>query len=639
MADTTYDINLKAISCVNTELFKILEQIKENKRYEVFAGNTLNAINILDLETQEFVYTNPTEQYIKQIDDLSVYKEYDYLYFFGTGNGFVINELLKNKKHRQIVVIEPNHELLYIALNLNNFSSDIMSGRLVFLSLENLSLHLVTRLFSHSNASVYMRLFELMVLCPYYTNVFEDDYKQTLSLFYKTISQVTIVHGNDIKDSLVGLRHHVANLPLMLTRPTIKELFTKKNSEFAIVVSTGPSLFKQLELLKKVKNYATIISVDASLPILAKEGIKPDMVTSMERVIETAEFFRKTPTSFQKGITFVCASLQHPDLLKTIKGNLVIGMRPFGYNTYFHLDEYGYICYGMSAANMAHELAAQMGFKNCILIGQDLSYGKDGKSHSKGHIYGDDQLEGGKDKIDSAEYELIDIEAYGGEGTVKSIYIWEAFRNYFEQTITETSSIMETINCTEGGARIEGSTERTFSDMVDIIIDQGKKKGSIVLTMPDKKTINANQKEVDKTIKEILKGGAKLQKNVEKAFLIIQKQCEKIEHKTKEEAFKIMNDKIIIKLLDTITDIRDKLKASNLFNEFFYEIIKPHIIHQEVELAKIKSMNVKNLDDNKEKALGWILKHRFLLFSIAGDMFYVMEEIKSSMHTSKDAKL
>ncbi|MEA2016801.1 MAG: 6-hydroxymethylpterin diphosphokinase MptE-like protein, partial [Actinomycetota bacterium] len=43
----------------------------------------------------------------------------------------------------------------------------------------------------------------------------------------------------------------------------VKNMFKKKNSEVAVIVSTGPSLTKQLPLLKEYAEYMTIISVDA----------------------------------------------------------------------------------------------------------------------------------------------------------------------------------------------------------------------------------------------------------------------------------------------------------------------------------------------------------------------------------------
>ncbi|EOH7148894.1 6-hydroxymethylpterin diphosphokinase MptE-like protein, partial [Campylobacter coli] len=84
----------------------------------------------------------------------------------------------------------------------------------------------------------------------------------------------------------------VYNLPQMITHPTYKELLNKRKglSKTAIIVSTGPSLTKQLPLLKKYQNKATIFCADSSYPILAKHNIKPDYVCMLERTELTAEF-------------------------------------------------------------------------------------------------------------------------------------------------------------------------------------------------------------------------------------------------------------------------------------------------------------------------------------------------------------
>ncbi|MEE6616748.1 6-hydroxymethylpterin diphosphokinase MptE-like protein, partial [Campylobacter coli] len=81
-------------------------------------------------------------------------------------------------------------------------------------------------------------------------------------------------------DALQGIEQFVYNLPQMITHPSYKELLSKRKgiSDTAIIVSTGPSLTKQLPLLKKYASKATIFCADSSYPILAKHGIKPDYV-------------------------------------------------------------------------------------------------------------------------------------------------------------------------------------------------------------------------------------------------------------------------------------------------------------------------------------------------------------------------
>ncbi|EOH2355851.1 6-hydroxymethylpterin diphosphokinase MptE-like protein, partial [Campylobacter jejuni] len=99
--------------------------------------------------------------------------------------------------------------------------------------------------------------------------------------------------GNDSKDVLQGIEQLIYNLPKMITHTAYQDLLKKREnlSDTAIIVSTGPSLTKQLPILKKYANKATIISADSSYPILAKHDIKPDYVVSLERILLTSEFF------------------------------------------------------------------------------------------------------------------------------------------------------------------------------------------------------------------------------------------------------------------------------------------------------------------------------------------------------------
>jgi hypothetical protein len=213
----------------------------------------------------------------------------------------------------------------------------------------------------------------------------------------------------------------------MIENPYFSQLVNKKNSDIAIIVSTGPSLKKQLPLLKEIQDYVTIISVDASMPILEKWGIIPDFVTSLERVEATAKFFENTSKEFQEKFITLHASLQHKKVLDNSYGKKILAMRPFRYNRYYNLKKYGYIGIGMSAANMAYELAYIMNYKTIVLIGQDLAYSEDGKSHAEGHVLGTDEI-----KFQETDEYVI---KYGGDGLIRTTKVWNMFRNFFEKDI------------------------------------------------------------------------------------------------------------------------------------------------------------------------------------------------------------
>ncbi|HEG2627219.1 TPA: motility associated factor glycosyltransferase family protein, partial [Campylobacter coli] len=178
-----------------------------------------------------------------------------------------------------------------------------------------------------------------------------------------------ISHGNDPLDALQGIEQFVYNLPQMITHPSYKELLSKRKgiSDTAIIVSTGPSLTKQLPLLKKYASKATIFCADSSYPILAKHGIKPDYVLSLERIPLTSEFFNNDFGEFDKDVLFVCISWVYPQTIKYLQKNnraFILTSRPSSFIENINLCPYGYVGYGPSVAHMAYEFATHLNYKN-----------------------------------------------------------------------------------------------------------------------------------------------------------------------------------------------------------------------------------------------------------------------------------
>jgi hypothetical protein len=620
----TYTNNLSALQKINPSLYQKISKIKSNERFEVFQGNQKEAINILDTQTDEFLYQNPIDDMIKQQMQLREYREYEYLFVYGVGNGVIIQKLLENKKLSKLIVIEKEIELFYIILNLIDLHQDILSSRLLFLSYEDLSVPLLVELLNTQRLKYYAKIYTLQIQTPYYEKIFSEEIQRTNSLFIDAYKQRILTDGNDITDQMIGLKHTIANLPLMLQNASLTELKKKTDADISVIVSTGPSLFKQLLILKKYQDYVTIISVDASLPILEKHDIKPDIVTSIERVELTAEFFKKTSATFQKDIICVSASLQHKTVLDAIKGKKVLIQRPFAYNAYFGFDDYGYIGHGMSAANLAHEVAIVTGHKNCILIGQDLAYAQDGSSHSQGHVFGESEVEHKDDDIS--------LLAYGGEKEIKSTMVWQLFKNFFEHTIYMTSSATDTYNCTEGGARIEGSIEATFQDTLKKLLgDQPKPKQKIKIRKPLKKTSEKQIQIAKDKVQKVIEEGENLQEEINKVFLSIERFAKKYENIDLKKALKKAKDKIIIKKLNAIEKIRNQIEKNELFAQFYSDIAKPYLLHYELDLSVIKVKGVDTADENKEKALRWILSHRYWLFSLSGVIHNIVEISKEEL--------
>lgn len=625
--NTVFEKNIAALLSVDPLLAAKIFEIQENTKYEVYQGNDPLQINLYDNERQISLYEQPHEEVMTKIQEINSKSRYRYLYFYGLGNGVFYKLLLANEGIQRVVIIEPELETLYIVLNLIDFSENIMNHRLRLELSEDFNFGRSMHIMQHPEGQLFSKLFELNIHLPYYQHYYKENIHVVHGFFLQAIEQVILGHGNDVTDSLMGIEHHIQNLPLMLKQPKFQDLLKQKNSDTAIIVSTGPSLHKQLPWLKKIAPYVTVISVDASFPILEREGIKPDLVTIIERVPETAKFFNETSKEFQDDVIFVGVSIIHEEVVKSIRGGTkVLVMRPHGYTSNFQFDEYGYLGVGMSAANMAYELAFMMGVKTCLIIGQDLAFGDDGTSHAPGHLYGDNE----ETYKETDDY----IEKYGGGGMVRTTYYWKLFKNYFEKDILFTKETMLTINCTEGGARIPGTLERPFAQVCQEILDNPVSKSKIQLSFPTQDDVDQYQQRANEKIDEILTYGRKLQKKIEKLFIEVAEVVDELIELNKTNKLERINYSKLAKLNTKIDGIKSVFEEP-LFQRLFLDTCRSLLIHQELDLAYIQAADITCEDDKKAKMVDWIMKHKYWLFTFAGAINAQRDIVKRAKRTWK----
>ncbi|ELW8127065.1 motility associated factor glycosyltransferase family protein, partial [Campylobacter jejuni] len=320
----------------------------------------------------------------------------------------------------------------------------------------------------------FSRIYFLELMSHYYERFHEDILGLNKKLA-ENFKNSIVSHGNDPLDALQGIEQFVYNLPSMITHPSYKELLSKRKgiSDTAIIVSTGPSLTKQLPLLKKYASKATIFCADSSYPILAKHGIKPDYVCMLERTEITAEFFNNDFWEFDKDIVFIVKSVTHPHTIKYLQKNnraFILVSTYASFIQYLKLDYFGYFNMGFSVAHMACYLSLHLNHKNIIFIGQDLAYAENGNSHP------DDYQNSAN--YESQMYEHILTEAYGGKGEVKTHHVWLMFKQNLEQDIEKIQKYLDTkvYNCTEGGARIKGAIEKPFLWACENLLDKDLNK-------------------------------------------------------------------------------------------------------------------------------------------------------------------
>ena len=607
---TIFEKNLNTLIQKNPILATKLYSIQTNQQFEIFMDekDPIN-INLFDKKNNIPFYDNkPIEEVTNRYNEIMKTKSrYPFLTFYGIGNGLLIKMFTNIDKF--ILVIEPNIELIYIVLNLFDFSEDIENKKLNILLEEDVNFGSLNSILSNPDIKAFLKIYEIEINHSYYLKFYQQNIIEINREIVKQISHIINGEGNSAEDSLIGLNHHLKNIKKMLNSYTLESLLKNINTKTAVIVSTGPSLAKQLPLLKKYQKYITILCVDASLPILQKEGILPDIVFSLERVEATAKFFENIDKNFLRDTIFAPTSISHPKLLENINGmRQSISMRPFNYTRMFKMDKWGYLGIGMSAANMAFEFAFLAKFENIVLIGQDLAFGKDGKTHSKGALYGEKENQYFKD--------TLSIKGYYGEEVLTS-KTWNLFLNFFKKDVPE--AIKEGINvynCTEGGAYIDSANHIPFQKFLENL-DISKEKEIIQCEYISKEKQIHYLKRVKKLLFLYSERLKSIKSKIEKVFLEVMEKIENLEKLNRDDDLEKIDFDELINTISNIDTIKDILETDRVLRKFT-NITNPLIVSAELELAKIMVRNSENEIEKKVKLIDWIYEHKSWLFFLAG---------------------
>ncbi|ECL9468135.1 motility associated factor glycosyltransferase family protein [Campylobacter jejuni] len=540
-----------------------------------------NGINFTKDEI--LLYQNPNQELLENLSLFqSEYAKYPVLFFYGFGNGMLYKSLCENKNHQHIVVFEDNLEILALAFHLFDFSEALKNEKLILFYTQTLNTAQLSTLFNYEIIQKSVKIFNLFIHSDFYQKFQSTQIQNTNTQLMEMIRFIVLNKGNDPHDSLVGIKHTLDNLPKMLNHGIFQEFLKERRTKVknAIIVSTGPSLTKQLPLLKKYANKATIFCADSAYVILGKYGIKPDYVCMLERDDIVSKCFDNDFGDFNKGILFILASVVHKEVLDFLEKDqrtYMLVHRPLNFAASLKLDEYGYLGVGHSVSNMIYELAGALRFENIIFIGQDLAYSEDGSSHPKEHIHGNQGEE-----IRGESYTL----AYGGKGKVRTQLTWNLFRQAFEKDIfwTKEKLHINTYNCTEGGARIEGTIEKPFLWACENLLDKDLNKPFDFPKILDKK--QAKEK-LEKTKKYLQKNILESKEFIKKAQTQLQKLRYTLE-KNKDDFHTL--EKIKNNLLNLFKEFK-KLK-------FFNELTRAIYFHNECEILKFEVLNANKQKEN-----------------------------------------
>jgi len=233
-----------------------------------------------------------------------------------------------------------------------------------------------------------------------------------------------------------------------------------------VLVVAGPSLDKNIDILKKYHKNAIILVADVVLYKLIENDIKPDFVINIDPADMFVRFWEGLDTS---NLTLVCPTTANPDAIKPWQGRKVFfnqtdvpgsskgeALKKLVKPT----EGFGSIFNQFFVGATMIQIAALFNPKPAILMGYDFAY-SDGKAYCDGFldkkIYDDTLPEGSQEQLEHierlkaaeirSEMQIIDI--YGKY--VQTNKTLKFYMTIFVKLVHDELRLKHIINCTEGG--------------------------------------------------------------------------------------------------------------------------------------------------------------------------------------------
>lgn len=191
------------------------------------------------------------------------------------------------------------------------------------------------------------------------------------------------------------MRNLLGNVEAYANAPGIAELAGAAHGKPAIVVSAGPSLRRNIDLLRDpaVRGRFVVIAVQTVLKTLLAKGIKPDFVTALDHDSISKRFYEGLTREQVEGVTLVVEPKASPAIFDAFPGFIrcpgerildnILAEGADDATRQLLTRPRGELKPGATVAHLAYYLARHLGCDPVIFVGQDLGF-TDGQYYAAG---------------------------------------------------------------------------------------------------------------------------------------------------------------------------------------------------------------------------------------------------------------
>lgn len=383
---------------------------------------------------------------------------------FGYGAGYIadaLEEKLNGKEN--IIIVEPFLEKLKI----NNDHVIDANDSKKFATILSQKLENYSR--------------EVKVICsPNYDKLAMKEYKELLQIV-KDIQRDKQVDENTIRfGSESWQENYIKNLVYAFKDPSLNVL-EKRYTSPVVIASGGPSLTKQIPIIKRMRKFIILIAAGSTINTLLKSDIVPDYVVSIDGGLANYKHFKDL--KLEKTTLFYGMS-SHYKIQEEYIGKRYALLTTNDFRVGEHMkDKYKielpYMPGGGSVAHFAFTIAMFISSGPIALVGQDLAY-TNNATHArdnKHHKLIDEQYLKSRD--------AFEVEGYLGD-KVMTDYVFYSMKKAFEHLHEIIEHESPIFNCTEGGVRLLGFEQISLAKFEEIYVEAKK---TVVVNDSDLKSL------------------------------------------------------------------------------------------------------------------------------------------------------
>lgn len=350
--------------------------------------------------------------------------EQDHYVIFGLGLGYHVKEFCQIDDGIDIVIIEPDLQMIKTACATIDLSW----------LYENERIHLV---YDPQYTEITQYLSEdvsFIIHYPSLRHVAQEKVRLQLEKYFISDSgkrNFKIQFCNNFRDNIINCNGYVDEL---------KDIFYGKN---VVIVAAGPSLDKNIGLLKNRPENTVILAVGTVFRKMVSLGIYPDYVIFLDA---QPHLYCQIEGLEHMEIPIICASSACKKIAKQYQGKKYLICQKGYDRAEQYAGQHGYTTYetGGSVSTIALDMCLQLGCKSVAYIGLDLAF-------TDGHTHADSAF----DNMASEEEKNVLVPATGG-GTVYASRLFVMYKEWIERRVAKEQGKITIYDATEGGALKKG---------------------------------------------------------------------------------------------------------------------------------------------------------------------------------------